>query len=1505
MESHDDGSKREGVDGKSIVDELMARLQNSQAETNKGNACKGLRMTGSPKMIYSPLVPLTTVGDLQMLINDIDAGKHDELLTEMTNNDREETLYALGTICNSIQADNPIVQSVDINTKSTSYAGAAGARAKDQPKVSSNFRPSMADLGFHGVNISIPRKVVEKGKHGLKRIIMNTKGLFVFKFDSKAGLEAVLESGPWMIHQTSIILKKWSMSTSLQKEELTRIPIWVKLHDVPLQVFEGDDVITIGIPSLTRDDFTKETICVEYEWRPPRYEPKENSSAPKKEATNVSNPSKSSSMLKTADTFSKKDNFATSNSFSALNNKEEDDKEVENVYDESANLYPHTKTDESPSYTAAVENTLSKHKLLRIEMHGDETLDAYLNRAQEYVDALTAIGEPVKDKVLVMLVVSVFVNLLRLSLHLLLQTMCNSNKNHGNRNNSRGNNNNRGHGNGHQFDWASIQNTVYDTCNRCGIGHIPSQCPNHDPSTIRTRSSANFANTRAQSSNASANWHSDTRANSYVTSDLKAMDNSEAYYGDDALHVGNAVEAPQTLEYRGIQLNAALVLEVEIFTNWKKRLMCHIIGIEPQFENIIKNGPFILMTVGQKKPENQWTGDERKAANLDQRLKSLIIGTRSSHEYLNDLEEEYQARALLAKSKIFFKKSTQLFSSTKASDQTECHKYGNKGHFARDRWSKTPVSTHQSPFQPKPLSSLQHKPELRHTKDFEAKYNKVKAKLALLSSSASASKASMVKNKGLISEAYEWDGEEVSSDENDGGSENPSSFGQKDLVFVKSLVDDTKVYIPGVERPWLSKAEGFILPNHDTGRILPAESQRNTNDLAVVVTDSSTTDYDSTDESSVCSTPLPLPKKLDAPVEGNKISSASKVHSAFVGKLKNVKIEDDPSLATLMKRLNDIKLQISKNQSSHSRNNQPQQCHIRKPIWYLDSGCSRHMTGVKSHLHKYIEQSRTKVVFGDDSACTTISQLCDAKYIVKFDEKRGSIFNSNKEVVMIAPRVMDVYVLDETYSAQESCFFAKAFENLKWLWHKRLACLNFKTINKVAKQNFVIGLLLLVCSKDKPCSSCEKVKHHRASFKTKQTSSIKKCLNLLHMYSFGPVTPRSINHEKHTLVFVDEYSRYTWVYFLKKKSQAPETIMSFIKRVKNQNDIKAKQLKTDNVYIHNHKDDLGKFDEKADDGYLLGYSLVSMAFRVFKTRRQQTEETYHITFDESLDAIKFLKPSEDNINIAETERYPPDEYLHPYETSQRYQTNNNDVPFIEPYECPKPIVPETKVSSDHNGQIDQNDQSVLNDEILNNDHSEHSNHTNDEQIIDNLPNTKDIQISEYLSSPTPQDRWSQDKHIELVNIIGNPEAEMLTRAMAKQLSAASAHECLFVDFLSEEKPKKIKQSKRGISINQEKYVKDLLKKYDINGSSVKTPMVPPNNLGPDLSGKAVNETQYRDSDYAGCNMDRKSTSGAYQLLGGKLVCWSAKKQQYVAMFSPEAEYVAVAGCCANILWMKS
>ncbi|GKE63027.1 hypothetical protein Tco_1513394 [Tanacetum coccineum] len=62
------------------------------------------------------------------------------------------------------------------------------------------------------------------------------------------------------------------------------------------------------------------------------------------------------------------------------------------------------------------------------------------------------------------------------------------------------------------------------------------------------------------------------------------------------------------------------------------------------------------------------------------------------------------------------------------------------------------------------------------------------------------------------------------------------------------------------------------------------------------------------------------------------------------------------------------------------------------------------------------------------------------------------------------------------------------------------------------------------------------------------------------------------------------------------------------------------------------------------------------------------------------------------------------------------------------------------------------------------------------------------------SHPVPQDRWSRDQHIKLVNIIGDPGEGMLTRSMAAKLIAASTSECLFADFLSKIKPKKVSEA---------------------------------------------------------------------------------------------------------------
>ncbi|GJV98070.1 retrovirus-related pol polyprotein from transposon TNT 1-94 [Tanacetum coccineum] len=96
----------------------------------------------------------------------------------------------------------------------------------------------------------------------------------------------------------------------------------------------------------------------------------------------------------------------------------------------------------------------------------------------------------------------------------------------------------------------------------------------------------------------------------------------------------------------------------------------------------------------------------------------------------------------------------------------------------------------------------------------------------------------------------------------------------------------------------------------------------------------------------------------------------------------------------------------------------------------------------------------------------------------------------------------------------------------------------------------------------------------------------------------------------------------------------------------------------------------------------------------------------------------------------------------------------------------------------------------------------------------------------------------------------------------------------------------IHQSPRGIFINQAKYALEILKKHGMEkGQSIGTPMATKPKLDADLN--------FSDVDHAGCIDTRKTTSGGIQFLGDKLVSWMSKKEDYTAMSSAEAEYVAL------------
>nr|GEU58449.1 retrovirus-related Pol polyprotein from transposon TNT 1-94 [Tanacetum cinerariifolium] len=128
-------------------------------------------------------------------------------------------------------------------------------------------------------------------------------------------------------------------------------------------------------------------------------------------------------------------------------------------------------------------------------------------------------------------------------------------------------------------------------------------------------------------------------------------------------------------------------------------------------------------------------------------------------------------------------------------------------------------------------------------------------------------------------------------------------------------------------------------------------------------------------------------------------------------------------------------------------------------------------------------------------------------------------------------------------SASPICLMARATPTKSWLWHQRLSHLNFGTINDLAKNDLVSGLPRFKYAKEHLCPSCKQGKSKRASHPPKPVPNSKQQLHLLHMDLCGPMRFASINGKWYVLVIVDEYSRYTWVHFLRTKDETPEKIM--------------------------------------------------------------------------------------------------------------------------------------------------------------------------------------------------------------------------------------------------------------------------------------------------------------------------------------------------------------------------
>ncbi|GKE36375.1 retrovirus-related pol polyprotein from transposon TNT 1-94 [Tanacetum coccineum] len=180
-----------------------------------------------------------------------------------------------------------------------------------------------------------------------------------------------------------------------------------------------------------------------------------------------------------------------------------------------------------------------------------------------------------------------------------------------------------------------------------------------------------------------------------------------------------------------------------------------------------------------------------------------------------------------------------------------------------------------------------------------------------------------------------------------------------------------------------------------------------------------------------------------------------------------------------------------------------------------------------------------------------VGQFCDSDLEVAF--KRNTCFIRNLEGVDLLKgnRTTNLYTINlhEMASASSICLMARATSTKSWLWHQRLSHLKFDTINELAKNDLVIGLPKFKYLKEHLCPTCEQGKSKKAPHKPKLVSNSKQRLHLLHMDLCGSIRVKSINGKRYVLVIVDDYSRYTWVHFLRSKDEAPKEIKTFLKKI--------------------------------------------------------------------------------------------------------------------------------------------------------------------------------------------------------------------------------------------------------------------------------------------------------------------------------------------------------------------